>query len=264
MIGDHQRESHSAGAAVERRTPRPACAFDSYQCGRSQPAVSKNTAPSAFSRAWNGGSRTSRFERPLLAGMDDAVGLVEALGGARAHVLRASSGSRRSARCPTTEVDLATRRASSTRRPPGRRPAPPSPTRRRRTTGPSTSGVSPSSGSPSGVSDSRPLIAYLMPTLSSPTISGISSSACSIWSAKSSSVNGNSVGDSAASSIEGISLGVVQDRAVRVRADLQAGAVLALVHVRVHVAHDRELDRPAWRRRSAAPGRCRSSGGSPA
>ena len=72
---------------------------------------------------------------------------------------------------------------------------------------PFTSGVSPSSGSPSGVSDSRPLIAYLMPTLSSPTISGISSSACSIWSAKSSSVNGNSVGDSAASAIEGISVG---------------------------------------------------------
>ena len=50
-------------------------------------------------------------------------------------------------------------------------------------------------------------MAYLMPTLSSPTISGISSSACSIWSAKSSSVNGNSVGDSAASSFEGISDG---------------------------------------------------------
>ena len=72
---------------------------------------------------------------------------------------------------------------------------------------PLTSGVSPSSGRPSGVSESRPLIAYLMPTLSSPTISGISSSACSIWSAKSSSVNGNSVGESAASSTDGISLG---------------------------------------------------------
>ena len=38
-------------------------------------------------------------------------------------------------------------------------------------------------------------------------------------------------------------VGVVQDRAVGVRADLEAAAVLALVHVRVHVAHDRELDR---------------------
>ena len=39
-------------------------------------------------------------------------------------------------------------------------------------------------------------------------------------------------------------LGVVQDRAVRVRADLEPRPVLALVHVRVHVAHDRELDVP--------------------
>ena len=31
---------------------------------------------------------------------------------------------------------------------------------------------------------------------------------------------------------------------MRVRADLEPGAVLALVHVRVHVAHDRELDVP--------------------
>ena len=39
-------------------------------------------------------------------------------------------------------------------------------------------------------------------------------------------------------------LGVVQDRPVRVRPDLQADAVLALVHQRVHVADDRELDVP--------------------
>jgi hypothetical protein len=70
-----------------------------------------------------------------------------------------------------------------------------------------TSGVSPSTGSPSAVSESRPLIAYFTPTDSSPTISGISSSACSIWSAKSSSVNGSSVGESEASSIDGMSSG---------------------------------------------------------
>ena len=72
---------------------------------------------------------------------------------------------------------------------------------------PLTSGVSPRIGSASGVSESSPLIAYLMPTDSSPTISGISSSACSSCGAKSSWVNGNSVGESAASSIEGISSG---------------------------------------------------------
>ena len=61
MIGDHQRESHSAARPL---TPYSSTsfAFDSYQCGRSQPAVSKNTAPSACSRAWNGGSRTSRSD----------------------------------------------------------------------------------------------------------------------------------------------------------------------------------------------------------
>ena len=72
---------------------------------------------------------------------------------------------------------------------------------------PFTSGVSPRIGMPSGVSEMRPLIAYFTPTDSSPTISGISSSACSIWRPKSACVNGNSVGESAASSIDGISSG---------------------------------------------------------
>jgi hypothetical protein len=72
---------------------------------------------------------------------------------------------------------------------------------------PLTSGVSPSSGKPSGVSDRRPLIAYLIPTDSSFSTSGISSSASSICFSKSSCVNGSSVGDSAASSFEGMSSG---------------------------------------------------------
>ena len=72
---------------------------------------------------------------------------------------------------------------------------------------PFTSGVSPRIGTPSGVSERIPLIAYFTPTDSSPTISGISSSACSICSVKSSSVNGNSVGERAASSTEGRSSG---------------------------------------------------------
>ena len=50
-------------------------------------------------------------------------------------------------------------------------------------------------------------MAYFTPTLSSPTISGISSSACSICWSKSACVNGISVGESAACSIEGISSG---------------------------------------------------------
>jgi len=72
---------------------------------------------------------------------------------------------------------------------------------------PRTSGVSPTSGMPSGVSEMSPLTAYFTPTRSSPTISGKSSRASSIWGSKSSFVNGNSVGDWAACSIEGMSSG---------------------------------------------------------
>ena len=65
--------------------------------------------------------------------------------------------------------------------------------------------VSPSIGIPSGVSDSRPLIAWRIPAPSTVRISGKSSSACSSCGSKSSEVNGSSVGDSAASSFEGMS-----------------------------------------------------------
>jgi len=72
---------------------------------------------------------------------------------------------------------------------------------------PRTSGDSPRTGIPSGVSDRMPLIAYFTPTFSSPTISGISSSACCIWTSKSACVKGNSVGESAARSMGGMSSG---------------------------------------------------------
>ena len=67
-----------------------------------------------------------------------------------------------------------------------------------------TSGVSPRQGMASGVSDSRPLMAYL---ISASPSSSISSMACSIWGSKSSGVNGISVGDRAASALEGMSSG---------------------------------------------------------
>ena len=72
---------------------------------------------------------------------------------------------------------------------------------------PATSGVSPSTGWPSGVIEISPLIAYRMPTFSSPSSSGISSSASASCGSKSSWVNGSSVGDSADSSMDGISSG---------------------------------------------------------
>ena len=63
MIGDHQRDSHSAVRRVIR-SPNSSSkeAFDSYQNGRSQPAASKKNACSSRSRWWNGASRTLRFE----------------------------------------------------------------------------------------------------------------------------------------------------------------------------------------------------------
>ena len=72
---------------------------------------------------------------------------------------------------------------------------------------PLASGISPSSGCPSGVIEISPLIAYLIPAFSSPSSSGISSSACSSCGSKSSWVNGISVGESTDSSMDGISSG---------------------------------------------------------
>ncbi len=63
MSGDHQRDSHSASRGMTRS---PYCAsnglFDSYQYGRSQPAVSKKTAPRSRSRPFIGERRRSRLE----------------------------------------------------------------------------------------------------------------------------------------------------------------------------------------------------------
>ncbi len=55
MKGDHHRASHSEVSSSS-------AVFDSYHIGRSQPAVSKNTAPSSRSRSWKGASRTFLFE----------------------------------------------------------------------------------------------------------------------------------------------------------------------------------------------------------
>ncbi len=69
MIGDHQRDSHSASRGMTR-SPYSASSFsfEAYQNGRSQPAVSKKTAPSSRSRALNGLSRTSRLLAHCSAG----------------------------------------------------------------------------------------------------------------------------------------------------------------------------------------------------
>ena len=69
---------------------------------------------------------------------------------------------------------------------------------------PLTSGVSPRRGWPSGVIEMSPLIAYLMPAFSSPSSSGMSSRAAASCGSKSSAVNGISVGESTARSLDGM------------------------------------------------------------
>ena len=61
MMGDHQRESHSCsrGSTASPYSPSRA-SFEPYHIGRSQPTVSKNTAPAAFSAAYIGATRLPR------------------------------------------------------------------------------------------------------------------------------------------------------------------------------------------------------------
>ncbi len=63
MIGDHQRDSHSAVRGITRSPYSPSSAsFVPYQNGRSQPAASKKTAPSSTWRSYAGDSRIGRFD----------------------------------------------------------------------------------------------------------------------------------------------------------------------------------------------------------
>ena len=107
---------------------------------------------------------------------------------------------------------------------------------------PLTSGVSPMIGLPSGVSESRPLIASFTPTFSSPTISGNSSRASSSCGSKSSWVNGSIVGERADAAIDGMSSGSMRIARWAYEPISKLVPVLALVHVRVHVADDRVAD----------------------
>ena len=69
MIGLHQRASHSCSRGITASpysSTRPALV--SYQNGRSQPTVSKNTAPSFFCDSFMGESRWSRSDSYCSAG----------------------------------------------------------------------------------------------------------------------------------------------------------------------------------------------------
>ncbi len=69
MIGLHQRASHSCSRGMTASPYTSSrSALDSYQCGRSQPAASKNFAPSFFSDSYIGESRCSRSDSYCSAG----------------------------------------------------------------------------------------------------------------------------------------------------------------------------------------------------
>ncbi len=69
MIGDHQRDSHSAGRSISRPAYLASSgSFDSYQCGRSHRAVSRNTAPSSLARSYSGPVRSGRSDSYCSAG----------------------------------------------------------------------------------------------------------------------------------------------------------------------------------------------------
>ena len=244
MIGDHQRDVPlGLAAGHRRRTPRPAARWTRTSAGAPSRRPRRRPHRARARARGTASSRTPRFDAHCSRRVDDPVGLVERLGGAGAHVATRLLVRRRSGRCRRPAGRSRARRGPSTRRPRGRRPGPSLIHTAAADHSPPTSGVSPSIGRPSGVSESRPLIAYFTPTDSSPTISGISSSASSICWTKSSSGE-RQLGRRQRRLLDrGDLVGVVEDRPVRVGADLEPAAVLALVHVRVHVAHDRVLDR---------------------
>ena len=161
--------------------------------------------------------------RPLLGRVDDAVGL-----GERPRP-RAPSRARRVFWWSWKRRDVGrvagrspTRRGPSTRRRDLPTPGPSLTHTAAADQRPFTSGVSPRSGIPSGVSEMRPLIAYFTPTDSSPTISGISSSA-SLHLRVEVLLRERELGRRERRLLDrGDLLGVVEDRAVRVRADLEA------------------------------------------
>ena len=80
--------------------------WTAYQNGRSQPTASKNRRPSSTWRACIGASRWLRSTRPLLAGVHDAVGLVERLAGARLRRARGCAGAGRSGRCRSADRSI--------------------------------------------------------------------------------------------------------------------------------------------------------------
>ncbi len=244
MIGLHQRESHSCSRGITASpysSSRPA--FDSYQNGRSQPAVSKKTAPSCLLRRRTSGRCGSVAVGLVLLGrVDDAVGLDERLGGAQPDVCsrriwcwwkRAMSLWLMSISEWPWVIHSATARPTpgpSLIQTAAARPQPPD------------LGVSPRIGMPSQVSDKQAVdgvadLGTLGPEQVGHQLEGLLELRVEVV------LGERHLGRRELGLLDrGDVLGLVQDRAVGVGADLHVGAVLALVAEGVHVAHDREGD----------------------
>ena len=160
MIGLHQRESHSCsrGITASPYSLERGRRWTRTSSGRSQPAVSKNTAPSFFCDSCIGASRWSRSDSYCSAGVDDPVGLDERLGGAQPGVLAARLVRVEPGDVAVADVDLGV----AVGHPLGDRAADAGalldPDRGGRPEALDL-GLSPRIGAPSQVSESRPLIA---------------------------------------------------------------------------------------------------------
>ena len=242
MIGDHQRD-----VPLGLAPPDPVAVFLEQRRVRLVPLrtlparrLEEDGAELLLARVVRRQPNVA-VRRPLLERVDDPVRLVEPLAGARLYVRRGLLMLPEARRIGGVQVDV----RLAVDHPLGQRLSDPGPSLIQTAAAdqsPFTSGGSPRIGMPSGVSERIPLIACLMPTDSSPTIDGISSSACSICSVEV-VLRERELGRRKRRLLDRRQiLRVVEDRAVRVRPDLEPGAVLALVHVRVHVADDRELD----------------------
>ena len=242
MIGDHQRESHSASRRLIRSPySSSSFAFDSYHCGRSQPAASKKTRAELLLAREERRQAHVAVRLPLLRRVDDAVRLVEALGRARLHVplrLLVLVEARDVGRLQV-DLRLAVRHPLRDRLADARAFLHPDRGRRPEALhlGRLAEQRQPVGGQREEAVDrvldpDRLVVQHLRDQLERVLhlLLEVLLRERELRRRKRRLLVRRNL------------LGVVEDRTVGVRADLEPAPVLALVHVRVHVAHDRELD----------------------
>ena len=243
MIGDHQRASHSASRRPTRSPNSSSSgAFDSYHCGRSQPGrLEEDRAELALARVERREADVA-VRLPLLERVDDPVGLVEALGGARLHVRARLVVLVEARDVRGVEVDLGLAVHHPLRKRLADARALLHPDRRRRPEALHLGRLA-EDRHPVGGEGEDPVDRVLdADALVADDLRHQLERVLELR--REVLLRERELGGRERRFLDrGQVLGVVQDRAVRVRADLERGSVLALVHVRVHVADDRELDR---------------------